>query len=321
MSYIEQWFFDSVIIKHSLLKKYDIINEYPEYPYFIDFVFLNVKLAIELDGKQHFRNIKNQNRDIKKQALLVERGWKVYRIRFNELTQEKISDFLNTLNNVGKYETKILECRLYKFAEHKLKNIQSKEEYFKKRKNEYAEKEKENIFKIRSSNIDFTKYGWVTLVAKLIKKHHQKIHRWMKNFCPDILETAYESVQCLKSEHKYVKSIKKGKVPFHKLEKFAVEKGYHFDGCNNVISHKGKILKIIYNKSEYPFINITYNNTVKHIKIHRLKAYILYGDNIYKENSQIYFKDRNKLNWIDSNIAFKENPMLLRNKNGKFIPL
>lgn len=305
MSYLEQWFFDNVIIKYSLLEKYDIVNEFPEYPYFIDFAFLNVRLAVELDGKQHFRNIKNQNRDIKKQALLIEKGWKVYRVRFDELKQEKIIDFLNVLNSVEKYETKILECRLYKFAEYK-KSSQTREEYLKRKKQEYIEREKENILKIRNSNVDFTKHGWVVVVAKLINKKHQKIYNWMKNFCPDILERAHKSVKCLKSENNYVKIIKQKKAKiFHKMEKIAVEKGYHFDEFDNVINYKGKKLKASIDRGYY-FFNIAYNSTIKHIKIHRFKAYHLYGDNIYKENSHICFKNGDKSDWSDNNIAIKE---------------
>ena len=40
----------------NLGEKFDIINEYEIYPYFIDFCFLNNHVCVELDGRCHFKN-------------------------------------------------------------------------------------------------------------------------------------------------------------------------------------------------------------------------------------------------------------------------
>jgi very-short-patch-repair endonuclease len=299
MSYLEKWFFDEIIIKHGLLKKYDIVNEYPEYPYFIDFAFLNINLAIEIDGKQHFRNIKNQCRDIKKQKYLTKMGWEVYRIRFNELNIEKVKEFICILNNIKYYKTKILEPTLYKFSEYKKKNNRTRSTYFKQLREKILEKEKENISLIKNiKTINFNKYGWVSKVAKLIKKQPQKINSWMKKYCPEILEKSFKKSKLkIKTAYKNIK--------FNKIEKYAFEKGLHFDSSNNVISSKNKILTPVFDKGNPPFVSIIYKNKDKHLRLNRFKAYILYGEKIYDKNNKVFFKNGNKLDWSDNNIILK----------------
>jgi len=52
---------------------------YPQYPilnYFADFAHPKLKLILELDGKQWH----NAEKDAKRDARIVERGWKVYRV-------------------------------------------------------------------------------------------------------------------------------------------------------------------------------------------------------------------------------------------------
>jgi selenophosphate synthetase-related protein len=38
---------------------------------------------------------------------------------------------------------------------------------------------------VKSSNIDFSKHGWVGKVAILINKSSQHVNRWMKRYMPD----------------------------------------------------------------------------------------------------------------------------------------
>jgi len=84
---------------NSFYEKYSIINEYPIYPYFIDFAFVDQKIAIEYDGEPHFTNgLKRVEHDMKKDNFLRSKGWRIYRIPYYELkyfTIEKLLDFIN----------------------------------------------------------------------------------------------------------------------------------------------------------------------------------------------------------------------------------
>ena len=117
MSYLEQWFYDNVIIKYNLTEKYDIVNELCVYPYFIDFAFQNINVAVELDGKCHFIHGETRNgHDRKKDNFLIEKGWKVFRIGYTENNEETINEFLSYISKIEAGE-KILEARVFKYKE------------------------------------------------------------------------------------------------------------------------------------------------------------------------------------------------------------
>lgn len=48
------------------------------------------------------------------------------------------------------------------------------------------------VEKVKLSNIDFSKFGWVGKVAIVINKHSQKVNGWMKKYMPDIYENAFK---------------------------------------------------------------------------------------------------------------------------------
>jgi len=63
---------------------------YPQFPlfnYFIDFANPYLRIGVELDGKEHHDPIKDKKRD----ELLYEYGWKIYRIKGTE-TYTKFND-------------------------------------------------------------------------------------------------------------------------------------------------------------------------------------------------------------------------------------
>ena len=86
-SYPEQ-IAERVIQQHKI--KYE--REYAVHPYFIDFALLDYMIAIEIDGKQHLLPERIIS-DAKKDKLLQESGWTVYRIKWptdniiNEVTK------------------------------------------------------------------------------------------------------------------------------------------------------------------------------------------------------------------------------------------
>jgi very-short-patch-repair endonuclease len=188
MSYLEEWFYDK-IIKHELQKEYDIVMEFCEYPYFIDFAFINEKIAVELDGGQHFKNEKAIQSDISRENYLKEKGWIFYRIAYFENKEKAIGEFLLFLKSKEK-KPKELSDNLIKHSEWKRSKVikRNKSEYLEHLKLQNYEKEKENIKKVLEANIDFSKFGWVTKVSKLIDKPPPRINKWMKKYLLEFYE-------------------------------------------------------------------------------------------------------------------------------------
>lgn len=112
LSYPEKLFLEKLEILN-WGEKYSIIREFCVFPYFIDFAFVNEKVAIEIDGSQHLledRRIK----DIKKDELLINNGWSVIRISEKEVKTNldeimlKIENILNTKISTQKYNLGLL---------------------------------------------------------------------------------------------------------------------------------------------------------------------------------------------------------------------
>lgn len=76
-SYPEKWFIN-VIANEFENKKY--VRELPFHRFSLDFAWKDLKRCIEIDGKQHYEDEKQHNRDLHKNALLEKEGWKILRI-------------------------------------------------------------------------------------------------------------------------------------------------------------------------------------------------------------------------------------------------
>lgn len=203
-SYLENWF----IIKgkeFNLFNEYDIIYDYPVYPYFIDFAFINEKVCVEMDGKCHFSNGKNRiEHDFKKDDYLIEKGWKIFRIRFDQVSDD--SKIIELINFIGSSKIKNYDNRLYKFIEMKKEKLNKN----KIREDKRIEKNKLIIDKIMKSNINFSKYGWVSDVSKIIHINHQKVNCWMKKYMNSFYENeCFKRGDKIKNENdKRIKEIK-----------------------------------------------------------------------------------------------------------------
>ena len=82
-------------------KKYYIEREYPIFPYYIDFAFVDEKIAVEIDGSQHLADERAES-DRQKDKLLIEKGWKVLRVTEFEIKNnwENVELGLKKLLNV-----------------------------------------------------------------------------------------------------------------------------------------------------------------------------------------------------------------------------
>lgn len=110
ISYPEKLFSEK-IIKLGLDKNYFIVRERSVFPYFIDFAFENEKVAIEIDGSQH-ELLERRMKDNKKDECLKINGWRVYRVRANQVLNNidyVINDIIDFIGE-NKSEKK---CGLY----------------------------------------------------------------------------------------------------------------------------------------------------------------------------------------------------------------
>jgi very-short-patch-repair endonuclease len=67
---------------------YKFRRQHPIGPFFVDFVCLEKKLVIEVDGGQHAKNL---DADVKRSNYLKERGYQVLRFWNNEVLEESKS--------------------------------------------------------------------------------------------------------------------------------------------------------------------------------------------------------------------------------------
>jgi very-short-patch-repair endonuclease len=116
LSYPEKLFLNK-IKELKLYEIYLIVREKSIFPYFIDFAFINEKIAVEIDGSQHELVDKKEN-DIKKDKLLNELGWRVIRFTASEINRN-IDGCIFILNKFIKSDIKHERVGLYHNNEHK----------------------------------------------------------------------------------------------------------------------------------------------------------------------------------------------------------
>jgi very-short-patch-repair endonuclease len=109
LSYPEKLFLEKVY-ELCLDKKYSIVREHSVFPYFIDFAFVNEKVAVEIDGSQHLLP-ERKKRDDKKDELLKEDGWFILRVSENEV-KTNINSVFDTIISIINDRPKIQSMKL-----------------------------------------------------------------------------------------------------------------------------------------------------------------------------------------------------------------
>lgn len=101
----------------------------------------------------------------------------------------------------------------------------------------------------------------------------------------------------------------------------AVAKGYHFDENNSLIGLRGRPIKYRINTEGYPVFNIGSRNKAIPVFLHRLKAFLLYGEKMFEKGIEVRHLNSIKTDWSDKNIAIGsprdnryDNPIELRKK-------
>ena len=188
-SYPEKWFIKNVVEKYYLYSKYTIKEKMPFHKYFLDFAILEMKIDIEIDGQQHFRSKEAIEHDKERDDFLIKNGWKVYRLAWLEIKKdykivEHLVNWLNDNKNYRKYDVE----ELLKSLKKNDLVYGSREKYSESIKNKTKEKYQFFIDFIKTSDIDFSKFGWVKKVSDKTGIKQQKINNWMKRYLNDFYD-------------------------------------------------------------------------------------------------------------------------------------
>ena len=162
---------------------YDIEREYPMYPFYIDFAFINAKVAIEVDGSQHWLDNDRMKRDKRKEKTIKVNGWRIMRIPEFKLKQnwnEIKSDLIEFLS-ISTMSEKKYGNDIY----HHQKNKKLKEKIDKQNR-KYTQKEKQSHYAIASRKTDFhsiyPSHGWSVTLGKKWGISSQAASRYCKNY-------------------------------------------------------------------------------------------------------------------------------------------
>jgi very-short-patch-repair endonuclease len=101
-SYPEKFFIE-VMNNNDLFKRFKIKEKFSYGKYFIDFLFIELKLIVEIDGEQHFKSDESIKHDGIRDEYFLSEGFKIYRIRWKNLfhnTKSEINEFLSFLNDI-----------------------------------------------------------------------------------------------------------------------------------------------------------------------------------------------------------------------------
>lgn len=88
-----------------------------------------------------------------------------------------------------------------------------------------------------------------------------------------------------------------------KKAKLAYQKGYRMNAKGDIFGLQGQLMKLRKGTNGYLCFNFWANNKKQTICAHRLQAYCLFGEELYKNNMQVRHLDGNPLNNMIDNIS------------------
>jgi very-short-patch-repair endonuclease len=179
MSYPEKCF-KKILEDNKLNEKYLIYREYSVFPYFIDFAFVDEKIAVEIDGSQHLEE-NRKKKDIEKDKLLKSNGWRIIRIQATEVIRDGTKALDVLLDMLGDSTTKYKIVGCLKAPKTRQKLIRGKDGL--------TEKERNRAFKQRKVNwpskeelIELIKNEPFTTIAKRYGVSDRAVAKWCKRY-------------------------------------------------------------------------------------------------------------------------------------------
>lgn len=217
-SYPEKVIFN-FIQKNDLNVRFKIVEKCPISKYFLDFAFIDLKIDLEVDGKQHYSNKEAIEHDKVRNVFLENKGWKIYRINWAEFLKNKIAEFEKFLEFVNNIDSKtsvyydISEIILKpkkkygNIQEFNRKRIEENDKQFIKNNDDYLKN-------INYNFINFNKFGWGSRLKKDGIKNPRKFLRLMlpefyKNYIKRIISENSQYRTCWIMNEKENKKIKK----------------------------------------------------------------------------------------------------------------
>ncbi len=173
MSWPELKFLEALKFSN-LDSKYLIIREFCQFPYYIDFAFVNEKVAVEIDGSQHLTKT-GIKRDLEKDNVLLENGWKIFRIPAAQLYSSandvviEVEKFIGMSLSFGK-------CGVKTHKEIKAEEKQKKQDLKIKTKNEILQK---------LLDLDFTGRGAMNEASNILNIGPSSVRRYLRRVFPD----------------------------------------------------------------------------------------------------------------------------------------
>ena len=181
-------------------KGINFVEEYEPFDdvnYCVDIAWPDEKIAIEVNGNQHYNRDGSLSKYYQKRHNLFEsRGWKVFEIHYTKCYNININDFEDILklpiydkNYVGKYFSKKDKNEKEKNKKIKENKILAKQN----KKQEIEEQHKQIIYNlINNSGIDFTKSGWSTKAYNYLLERNELwnkgILRCIRKYYPEFLQ-------------------------------------------------------------------------------------------------------------------------------------
>lgn len=181
-SYPEEFFMR--VIENDFEDK-NYVRELPFGRFSLDFAWVDKKICIEIDGEHHQRFEECILRDKEKDALLIQKGWKVLRVPWKSIcndTRSWIEICKSFVNNESISEER--QFLINKFIEAQLTKQRLIVE-----KRENKEREKQKLIEYRQEcleKVDLMKFGWVTKISKLWGISSQKVHCYMRKYFNEI---------------------------------------------------------------------------------------------------------------------------------------
>lgn len=189
-SYAEQYF--ASVFPERFVRQYHILS------YLIDFADVDNKIAYEIDGEQHYNMQERIDSDIKRDNLLLEKGWKTIRIRWSEYCKLSCNERSNFIEDLLGYkisgELDIKDYKIHKTQKDINNEARNKkyEEYKKIGKINKNGKISANMVSthelnrrlnlILNSGVDLMKFGYVSKLVKETGLSIRIIEHTIKHF-------------------------------------------------------------------------------------------------------------------------------------------